>query len=69
MSARDWKLLPQRQTVTEAAADESGGLIVEVWSYDPAMLAGEDVDLKAFGLGSISTEDVLRGFRELYRIA
>jgi hypothetical protein len=34
-----------------------------------AQISTEDVDLKAFGLGSISLEDVLHGFRELYRIA
>ena len=32
-------------------------------------ISGENVDLKAFGLGSISLKDVLPGFRELYRIA
>lgn len=43
LSARDWKSLRQRQTVTEAAGGESGGLIVEVWNYDPALLAREGV--------------------------
>jgi DNA-binding MarR family transcriptional regulator len=39
LSARNWKLLRQQDTVTEAA----GELIVEVWSYDPTLLAREGV--------------------------
>ena len=31
-------------------------------------MSREDVDLKAFGLGSISLQEVIRAFRELYRI-
>ena len=43
MSARDWKLLSQHQTVIETASDESDVLIVEVWSYPPTLLACEGV--------------------------
>ena len=43
LSTRDWKLLRQREAVTEAAGDEPDGLIVEVWSYAPTLLATEGV--------------------------
>ena len=43
--------------------------IVEDMRSFLGQMSGENVDLKAFGLGSISLEDVLRGFRKLYRIA
>ena len=43
LCAPDWKLLRQREAVTEAASDEPDAIIVEVWSYAPTLLAGEGV--------------------------
>ena len=43
-------------------------LIVEDMRSFLAQMSTENVDLKALGLGSISLDAVLRGFRELYRV-
>ena len=43
LSALDWKLLRQKEAVTEAAGDEPDAIIVEVWSYAPTLFTSDGV--------------------------
>jgi len=51
----------------DTGMEPPGPIIKDMRSF-LKQISTEDVDLKALGLGSISLEDILHAFRELYRV-